>query len=274
MYQPLRLHDLFAARLAQSQLAEVPPPAKASPAWRRTYQVMTLTLKSSMATTGNVALVRRPATDGFVLELEYRKTAVLGFHNVLKATIRCQADRLGTPRSWQFESTTIPIPDGPPDPAIRWEQSAEREGDGYRLTEGGRERRLAMNGEGTINWALLAVLGSLPPDPGPPIACTVLDDFDQVKPGLELRARGVREVLVGGKEEAKEQEIQLEKGRVFRPTTVWTGGWPGQVARFDLTGPGIVSRAYYTDQAGRVLFMAGGTEALALLTDEALPEGH
>lgn len=271
----LRLHDLFAARLAQNQLASMPPPAGTTPlAWRRTYQVLSITLKNSMATTGNVALVRRPAANGFVFELEYRKTAVRGFLNVLRATIHCQDDRLGTPVSWRFESTTHPLPDGPPDPATRWVQEARREGDGYQLSEGGRERRLPVAGEATVNWVLLATLGMLPREPGPPISCTLLDDFDQVKPGLELRARGIREVLIGGQEENQEREIKLEKGRVFRPEKVWTGGWTAQVSRCDLTGPGIVSRAYYADQAGRVLFMAGGTEGLALLTDEVLPEGQ
>jgi len=271
----LRLHDLFAACLARSQLASVPPPAAAAPlAWRRAYQVLTITQKNAMATTGNVALIRRPAAAGFVIELDYRKTAVPGFHNVLQATIRCQADRLGTPVSWRFESTTHPLPDGPPDPATRWVQEAHREGDGYRLVEGGQERRLPVAGGATVNWVLLATLGVLPREPGPPVACTLLDDFDQVKPGLELRARGVREVLIGGQEENQEREIKLEKGRVFRPEKVWTGGWTAQVGRYDLTGTGVISRAYYTDQAGRVLLMAGGTEGLALLTDQALPEGQ
>ena len=276
MAQPIRLQDLFSARLAESHFAGIPalPPEADRSAWERRYRVLTVGMKG-MGASGTVTLARRPLdAGGFGLEVEYRKRAAGNFENVLVASLVCADDPLGTPQSWRFTFGTRAIEGGEELPATRWVQEAARTAGGYTIREGGSERLLAVAGAATTNWTLLAVLGGMAGEPGPPVPLTLLDDFDLAKPGMELRGRGTREVLVGGKEEVQEREIRLEKGRVLRPERVWTGGWPTKTARHDLTGPGLVPRAYYVDQAGRVLFMAAGTEGLSLEADGPAKEGN
>ena len=273
MAQPIRLHDLFSAKLSQSQLANVPPvPETANGmAWQRRYRILTTGIRS-MGVGGHVVLTRRPAADGrFELTLDYRKTAVPGFGNVLKATITCAADQLGTPQSWRFEATTVDLEDNSIAESTHWTQQAIRTKSGYNLTGSVGQRSLPVLGAVTLNWTLLAVLGNLPKGPGPGIPITLLDDFDHVKPGMELRGRGTREVLVGGKNVVHEREIKLDRGRVFRAERRWQGGQPTQITRYDLTGPSLVPRAYYTDQAHRMLFMTAGTEGLVLEADGPIP---
>jgi len=273
MAQPIRFHDLFSAKLSQAQLANIPPvPSTANVlAWQRRYRILTTGIRS-MGIGGHLVLTRRPTAGGrFELTLDYRKRAVPGFENVLAAKIICAADQLGTPQSWRFESTTHNVDDDTVAASTRWVQQGVRSAGGYTLKEGKDERPLPVSGPVTVNWTLLAILGALPKEAGPPIPLTLLDDFDHVKPGMELRGRGTREVLVGGKNVVHEREIKLERGRVFRPERTWQGGQPMQITRHDLTGPGLVPRAHYTDQAGRMLFMTAGTEGLVLEADGPIP---
>ena len=93
---------------------------------------------------------------------------------------------------------------------------------------------------------------------------TLLDDFDQPKPGVVLTLAGVETVILGGTQQIREHETQLEQGRVFRPEKTWVGGSAADLARFHLTGPGIVPWVFRVDPAGRMLFAGAGTEAYCL----------
>jgi hypothetical protein len=273
MAPPLRLHDLFSAALAQSHFAEIPPPVPgATLAWQRRYRVLTVGMRG-MGVGGTVALTRRPAEgNAFELALDYQKNAVPNYRNVLQATILCAGDLLGTPQSWRFASRTRDLKAEALEDASTWGQSATRVDSGYRLADSTGERLLPVAGPATLNWVLPAVLGRLPKEPGPAIPFTLLDDFDLVKPGMELRCRGTRDIVVGGKQILVEEETALERGRVFRPSRVWAGGQDTQITRYDLTGPGLVPRAYYVDAAGRLVLMVAGSEGLCLEADGPAPE--
>jgi hypothetical protein len=220
---------------------------------------------------GGFTLTRRPAPEGFQLQVEFLKMAVRGFENLLRATIICADDQLGTPLSWKFEIFARDSKEKAVNESTRWRQQGTKTPSGYTVEEAGRTRSLPVTGNVTINWVLPAIVGGLPKEPGPPIPLTLLDDFDHVKPGLELRSRGTREVAIGGKQEAQEREVKLERGTVFRPEKVWAGGSIAQVTRYDLTGPGIVPRVYYVDQAGRLLCIAAGTEMVSFQDEVPIP---
>jgi hypothetical protein len=272
MAQAIRLHELFSTQPAARFLAAVPPVPETVDltSWRRRFRALTVGVRN-MHVGGGFTLTRRPAPEGFQLQVEFLKLAVRGFENLLRATIVCADDRLGTPVSWQFEIYARDSKEKAVNESTRWRQRGRKTATGYTVEEAGTTRNLPVAGNATINWVIPAIVGGLPKEPGPPIPLTLLDDFDHVKPGLELRCRGTRDVSIGGKQEAKEREVKLERGTVFRPEKAWVGGSLAQVTRYDLTGPGLVPRVYYVDQAGRLLCIAAGTEMISFQDEVPIP---
>jgi len=265
--EPPRITDLFPCRLADRYLSALPQGAGTrSEAWTRRYHVLTIGGTGLMAS-GTVTLSRQPSEPGsFLLFFTYDKRLAGRTSSRTQARIICTEDALATPLEWTMDvgshdsaNRAVPI--------VSYGQTGYLSGGILAIKAFGKTRRSRIQGAATINWALFEALGRLPQESPARLPFTLLDDFDQAKPGVVLTLAGVETVILGGTEEIIEHETQLEQGRVFRPNKQWVGGSPGDLARYHLTGPGIVPWVFRVDSAGRMLLAAAGTEAYCLAHD-------
>ena len=106
------------------------------------------------------------------------------------------------------------------------------------LTDGRTQRQIPAPGAYAVNWALFEAVGRLPREEFEPLRFTMLDHFDQLKPGQVLSYRETADVSLGGR------SVRLHA--------------------YDHLGEGIVPWIYWVDDEGRLLFAVSGLEAYLL----------
>jgi hypothetical protein len=237
-----------------------PPYGAFEPAgsWMQKYGVYTIGQRGC-ARVGQVLLTRRPDGGGARLLVDYQKTAS-GGTNRLTADIRCRADALASPLSWECAVHTA-RPDGKRIPNTTFKQSAAVQRSGVALRDGETRRMLQVGPPLTLNWCLFDAVQSLSGEGMQPMQFTLLDDFDQVKPDQVLAPHGRVTLALGGSRAIRHRVEKLEKGTIHRPVLEREGGRNVVLRQYSHTGRGVVPWVYYVDEAGRLLFAVGGIEA-------------
>jgi len=207
--------------------------------WTLAYVVYTLgAIRGPGGRLGRLVVERRASDDGgATLGVEYEKRVNPRYVQRVSAEIACRGDALATPVRWTFSSEITGRAGGSEGPveSTRIEQSAVAEGGQVEIRDGTGARRLAVSPPWAINWALFEAVGRLPRGPFDPIGFTLLDHFDQPKPGQVLSYRLSADVELAGR--------------------------PVRLHAYDQLGEGVVPWIYWVDDAGRLLVAVSGLEA-------------
>jgi len=233
--RPLSLNALR----AYGALKGLAPPEDAfdpAGAWRHLYRLW-LVGNPVFQYRGFIEVGRgAPAADGTV-NLDVRRTILLGHHPAIHTTtarLKCAADALCTPRSWQIEAQTLTV-DMKPFARSRVAESASVRGQTIAITRGGRRLERRLPTPFTSDFSLFDAVQRLPKEKTRPMAFALLQDLDQVKEGQRLSYRERIRFEVGGKELALHCYQQI--------------------------GQGILPYRYYVDARGRLLVAISGIQA-------------
>ena len=146
--------------------------------------------------------------------------------------------RLSAPKAWSFQCRVFDA-EGRVIPEASLKRRAIVQEGKLRLTTGeAPPRTVPLEGEYTVHWALFDAVARLPREPFEPIGFTLVDHFDQVKPGQTLVFRRAIDTPIGG------QSLRL--------------------FGFDQTGRGVMPWTYWVDQAGRAVVVVSGLETYML----------
>lgn len=233
--------------------------------WRHTYRVCTLTRACDRV--GELMLERMPRDGGAQLAVRLRRFMPGRTEYRLEGVIDCRGDVLAAPRAWAFESETRDG-QGKLVPNTRIVKRGRIEKDGMHGEDEVSRRTIPVTGACTNRWALFDAVQRLPRNAFPPLTFSLLDDFDQVKPGHRLSWHASLPVLLGEKCRQQVTWQDLERGRVKKTRWVKEGGEEALLTAYDHVGEGIVPWIYWVDAAGRLLFAIGGLEAYILETAE------
>jgi len=253
--------DLLAVHLSDFQ----PPRGPHDPAgqWQLEYRTYSLAAIGGIGgQAGSVRLGRQQQPGGtFRLEVECRKPAGNGRTCRLAAEVEARVAPLPAPLCWSWTGEILDAAADAP-PLSRLTRSAKLEEGVLKLAGGARQVPLA--GPCTINWLLWEAVGRLPREPFPPLAFTLVHDFDRPLPQHTLHYAETVNLLLGERQVRQTKTEELEQGRI---TTTFWGPAGGQVLRLHVyqhLGTGSVPWVYWVDDQGRVLLAVSGFEAYAL----------
>jgi len=244
----LEPRDHFPLNAIHRGLFDCAPPKGAydpSGNWELSYRVCTLSRRCQEV--GSLKLTRREQGGEFSLMLQYDKWMPGGYKQWIEAKIQCLKERLPTPLAWSFLSE-LRDPKG---------QTLE----GSRSEHSHEDLQGLPSSPYTLHWTLFECVPRLPKEPFDPIQFTLLDHFDQVKPGYRLGFREDLVVALGGRQVQAAQVEELEKGRVTRKVWDMEGAVATQLYAYDLVGRGNVPWVFVVDEQGRLLYVVAGLEA-------------
>ncbi len=217
--------------------------------WTQTFRIYNNGPNSSAV--GKLVIERR-AGPGQKVSLKVRHEKMLsgathvrsggGARRVLDAVLQVgpEPSELSTPRTWSF-TTKVFDNDGSAIPDLSLKRTAAVKNGTLRVTTGnGSPRKYDLPGKYTVCWALFDAVARLPRERFDPIAFTLIDHFDQVKPDQTLVFRRTIETTIGGK------KVRLHG--------------------YDQTGRGIMPFTYWIDHQGRTVAAISGLEAYLLET--------
>jgi len=225
-----------------------PPAGPFDPAgaWRQAWGVYTLGGRTASAgRVGRLTIRRQVAGPALRLDVTYVRQMTGGREEVT-GTLEGPADApLATPDRWTFRfrvlderNQTVPYTD--------ITRKAVRNGDHITLSDPTGKRRLDVPAPYTVNWCLFDTVQHLPGADTKPLAFTLIDHVDQVKPETTLAFR-------------KAMDVQVAGGQVLRTRA------------YEQLGRGNVPWVYWTDEAGRLLWVVAGLEGYVL--EEAQTRG-
>ena len=199
---------------------------------------------------GTLSLKRRARPSGVSLTVRHEKLltgstggrvgGALGSRRILDAVLNLDAGKspLSTPGQWSFRTRVLDEA-GRAIPDAGLSRRAAVENGKLRVTTGeDRTRTCPLDGPYTVNWALFDAVGRLPRGRFEPIRFTLVDHFDQIKPGQTLVFRRALDASLAGR-------------------TVRLYG-------FDQTGRGVMPWTYWVDEKGRVVVALSGLETYML----------
>jgi len=202
---------------------------------KSTYGVYTFAGRGGRA--GKLELNRRAVSNGgFVLAVSYEKS-LPGHTQRVAGEMHCRNDELGTPSRWSWR-THIRDLSGKAVESTELKKRATAESGKIEISDGRGKKVIAVKTAYTINWGLFEAVQRLPREAFRPVAFTMLDHFDQVKPGQSISYHGMIEVALSGK------AMRLH--------------------RFDHLGEGIVPWVYWVNDEGRLVFALSGLEGYLL----------
>lgn len=212
--------------------------------WRQTYGVYSIARigKAGGPRTGRLTLARRAGQDGKVaIDVGCDRQLIGGRHKVAGA-IEIRPDSvLSAPASWRFDSRLLD-PAGKTIAQTRMTKTGLLKDGEIRITSGKAVRKIKVSGPCTTNWSLFDAVQRLPREKTKPQRFTLIDHFDQIKPGYLLSYRNTIEVSLGGR------KLRL--------------------VAYDQVGRGNVPWVYWLDGRGRLLFIVAGLEAYVLESSE------
>jgi len=241
--------ELYPLRSLATVLPRFQPPRGAfDPAgsWRNVYGVYTLASRTGPAArrVGSLAVERSAGSDGQAAwKVSYGKTLAGGTQKVSGELHGPADDALAAPRSWSFR---IRLLDGAGRALARANvdgRAACRDGE-VTVAYGAQRRAFHVPGRYTVNWCLFDAVQRLGGKGRKPISFTLIDHFDQPKPGTSLAFRAENVVAVAG-------------GRALRTQA------------YEQLGPGNVPWVYWVDGRGQLLFVVAGLEGYVLETKPA-----
>ncbi|MBL7140174.1 MAG: hypothetical protein ISS74_04625 [Planctomycetes bacterium] len=218
-----------------------PPAGAFNPAgpWRQTWGVYTFAGRTAVTgRVGRLTLQRQVNGAAARLEVTYSKELTGGREEVT-GTLEGPADApLATPDRWTFRIRLLDA-QGNPVPHTDITRKAVRDGGQITISDPSETRRLAVPGPYTVNWCLFDAVQRLPGEDTKPLAFTLIDHADQVKPETTLAFR-------------KAMDVQVAGGKTVRTRA------------YEQLGRGNVPWVYWTDEAGRLLWVVAGLEGYAL----------
>jgi hypothetical protein len=192
-----------------------------------------------------VLRLRREPMEGKTFRLHVTLAPALG-SNVerVEAQTECAQDRLSTPRRWEVVTYFV-------DPKGRYVEDTEVRETGEFTGKavrrhGRRTRSMGVRGPLTSNWSLFDALQRLPRETGPPLEFAMLEELRLLRLKQRLMYRESVETEIGGK--------------------------PTRLHEFEQFGEGILPYRYWLDDAGRLLFAAGGLRACVIDPKGTVPE--
>jgi hypothetical protein len=203
--------------------------------WEQTWGVYTLAGRAGRA--GQLSIRRRVGALGNVaLDVAYAKLCTGGRQKVA-ATLHTRDGALSTPLRWSFEAELLDAA-GKPVPQTRVERTATAKGKTVEISGPPARRVLEVDGAYTVNWAVFDAVQRLPRERTAALGFTLIDHFDELKPGHTLAWRKTVEVAAGGR------RLRLHG--------------------YDQVGEGVVPWVYWVDGAGRLVCVVAGLEAYLL----------
>jgi len=214
-----------------------PPAGAFDPAgsWEQTWRVCTLAGRAAaVRPVGRLTLRRQVAGRQAQLDVLYVRNVTGGRQEVTGSLAYPAADPLARPTRWSFRTRLFNTRNQPIPGTDIARRAAFADG---RITvaDDTETRTIDPAGPYTVNWCLFDAVQRLPGREAQPLAFTLIDHFDQVKPETTLAFRQATDVQVaGGKTIATRVYEQLGRGNV-----PWV---------------------YWTDTSGRLLWVVAGLE--------------
>ncbi|MDH7571793.1 MAG: hypothetical protein QHJ73_19610, partial [Armatimonadota bacterium] len=151
-----------------------------------------------------------------------------------RAELRCAADALASPRSWQLRSWLEDL-EGQPVPLTEVEESASVRGNSVQVKWGARSSTRRVPTPFTSNWSLFDAVQRLPAPAVPALTFALLEDLDLLKEKQQLSYR-------------ETTEVEWDDGTV-------------RLQGYQQLGEGILPWHYWRDGARRLLFVVTGIRA-------------
>ena len=207
-------------------------PFEAAGDWQQRWGVYSTAAKPSRV--GALAVRRSVASGGRgLLDMRYEKL-LSGGRQTVAAKIHLRADSpLSTPDDWAFQVRVLDAENRTIE-STQIRKSVRVEEGALIVEESGGRRRTADAGPFTLNWALFDAVGRLPRERFRPMAFTLIDHFDQVKPDHRLSFRTRAQIAIRGR-------------RV-------------PLVAYDQVGRGAVPWVWWVDDQGRLLAAVSGLE--------------
>ncbi len=240
----------------------LPPQSVPDPhgAWSAQFALYTLAPRPSAQ--GKLTLSRTPNKTSVEFQTHYELHCGSKVMFLAHGRTRCATDALATPREW---SVTTQQRDANDNTAALVSGRLRGAYDGRRivLSEYGREETVEAPAALGWCWGLFDAVQRLAvnSEDGQTHRFTLLDHFDQIKPGHTLRLRKRCRVTLGTKLVVEEQATALEHGTVYRPQRVEHGGTAVDCVVFEQTGRGILPIVYWCTTDGCLLVVSSGLEA-------------
>jgi hypothetical protein len=202
--------------------AKVPQgPFNPAGAWKQNWEIC---LSSANKSPGTLVLEKKPRQDGtFDLLADWRVQQSMKSFQRLHAEVNCQADDLGTPMSWQAQSSILQS-SGEPIDGLTIKQAVKVKDGVLELSfggAGGDVRRYADQPLKTwsSNWSLLEAVQRLGGKEIKPMSFSMLEYLDGRKNEQVLSSLGVQEITLGGRNVRLRGYQQL--GRGILPMEYW-----------------------------------------------------
>ena len=198
--------------------------------WRHAYDVVHLIPPETSI--GRLTLECTPAESTVALRMTQVRQ-ISGRETIaVESNMTLAADALATPRAWDLFSRLRR--DNQPVPESRLKRKLALF-DGRMTVETGATRRVRdVPGASALSWGLFVAAQRLPAKAAEALRFTLIVEFEEPKPGQELRYRG-----------------PLELPLPARPS-------PLKLEVFEHTGEGIVPHVYARDAGGRLLIVVAG----------------
>lgn len=200
-------------------------------AWTHRYDIVHM--MPPCAPIGYLTIEGRPGEDGSTRLRVVQMRPVSGVEAVaVEADMVLARDELATPRSWTLFSRLRR--DNAPVAESKLKRECRLEGGRLTVVTGNTRRVREAPGPAALSWALFDAVQRLPAKAADPLKFTLIDEFEEVKPGQSLRYRGPCSLDIPGREGPLALEL------------------------FDRTGPGDLPHVYARDRAGRLAVVVTG----------------
>ncbi|MHC5058442.1 MAG: hypothetical protein ACYTKD_27610 [Planctomycetota bacterium] len=197
---------------------------------------------------GFISLAKTPIDGGefdLAVRQELNQASQKAVH-VTEASIRCESDRLSSPRSWKVLTRLARVGNGDDFAGVSLRARGTLRDGCLEVSRGGRTSARPIGGPVTSSWSLLDALGRIGEVGGDVIRFTLLDELDKIKTGQRLRFR--------------------------ETTTIRFAGESRRVNCFEHVGRGALPWVYYVDGTCGLLLATSGLRAY--IRDAEAPKRH
>jgi len=207
--------------------------------WTSTYTINTLLQEGGFGTEGGLTVERVPRADGGCqLRIDCHRMGRSGFAYRVHVDAECANDALSTPRSWTASSKMAKLPDDPPYLNSGLVKKGAVENGMMRLITGSETQETPLVGRHTLKWCLIDATQRLPGATTKDIDFTLIDEFDQARPGQRLSYR--------------------------KTAVIEMNGCARRLTAHQHLGSGVIPTVYWIDEDGLLLFIMTGQEIYVL----------
>ena len=219
--EPLTLESLKKLGALDKYFSPPEGPFAPTGAWENTYSLWLVQAGESGG--GALRIKRTPAPNGKEVELDVTQDIRQSTGSLFrtKAKVRCAADALATPLSWELESAVYDT-GNKIIAETTLSQSAKVEDGKIKVTDNGKALTREAPRLYTSNWSLFDAIQRLPNTDKPAPEFSLLEDLDLRKDGQRITAIGAGQIEAGGKT-IRVHGFQ-HVGRAILPYRYWLDG--------------------------------------------------